>query len=349
MFNKFTSPRLSEVYDEFVTYVAAATSEINVRNYQTRLKTFIELHGHRKIGFLSAKHADEWRLSFKEKELSKVSVYGYTQALKYLDNFIQERYPGTCPPFAAHIKNRPPKARVGNKLPDEDAVLKLQETAVFLVEEPPSRQALRDAVMVLWMLETGCRRSEVAALEVDLMGLDDPFVEIIDGREVRVYEAVLPHSKTDEAHEEAQTVDYTEPMAVALRKWLRVRPETDRDGRRYPQLFVGVGSCGRHRGAIPKSCQICALYGKPVTRTAVRYAVRNLVETAGVEHISPHQLRHFFGQRAMDTSNAEIARQRLRHKDIRTTVAIYGHQDKARRRRGAVAGSLLGQRVGDRR
>lgn len=347
--NKLLSPRLADVFDEFLTYVAATTSDTNVRNYETRLKSFIEEHGGRKIGFLSAKHADQWRLGFKERGLSRSTIYGYTQALKYLDSFIQERYPGACSPFADHIRNKPPKPRVGKKLPDPDAVLMLQETAVFIVDDPTSRQALRDAVIVLWMIETGCRRSEVAALEVDLMGLDDPFVEVIDGRELLVYEAALPHSKTDEDHEEMQTVDYTEPMAAALRKWLRVRPKADRDGRKHPQLFVGVGSCGRHRGAIPKTCQICKSYGQPVTITTVRFAVRNLVEAAGVDHISPHQLRHSFGQRALDTSNAEIARQRLRHKDIRTTVSFYGHQDKTRRRRGAVAASLLGQKVGDRR
>ena len=337
------SPSLSDVFEEFVIYMSAETSKINVKNYQYRLKTFLDKYGRRPIGLLSPKHADQWRLSLiTERQLAPKSVYGYTQCLQKLDRFIVDRYPDAYRPIAAHIKNKQPKPRIGKKLPNIDDVMTLKETAVALIADPPDLQYLRDAVIVLWLIETGCRRSEVSALETRLMGLNQPYVEVVNGVGVNVYEARLPHAKTDSDWDEEQTVDYLEPLAAALRKWLEYRPPTDRNGKRYHHLFVGVGDCGRHRKKENTlTCWVCRHYGMPMTSSAIRFALANIVDRAGVSHISPHQLRHAFGQRALDTSNAEIARQRLRHKDIRVTTMFYGHQDKGRRRRGAVVGSLL--------
>jgi len=348
VFSRVMSPRLNDVFQEFLVYIASTTSAINTRNYRSHLKTFVAQHGQRRIGLLKPQHADQWRIELKERALSPTTIYDYTQALRYLDSFIQARYPEAYNPFASHIRNRRPKPRIGHRLPPPEDVITLQKTAVALISQHPlpTLGLLRDAVIVLWIIETGTRRSETARLHVDMMGLDNPHSEDTEAGKINVYEATLPHAKTDEYHDEIQTVDYTEPMAQALRIWLNSRPPTDREGNQHPHLFVGTGDCGRHKGEIPLSCQVCSRYGKPLTPTVVRYALRNLVELAGVDHISPHQLRHNFGQRAVDASNVEIARQRLRHKDIRTT-AVYMHQDKMRRRKGAVAGSLMVALNGD--
>lgn len=343
LYRRLMSPILLDAFEEFLIFLTTETSKTNVSNYRYRLKTFLDEYGHTQIGFLSPRHADKWRAYLiSDRGLRPKSVYGYTQALQKFDKFLIGRYADCYRPITAHIKNKQPRPRIGQKLPNIDDVVTIKETAVSLIAQPPDLQMLRDAVIVLLLIETGLRRAEVAALEIDSMGLDNPFVEVVNGREVNVYEARLPHAKTEDDWDEDQTIDYLEPVAAALRKWLELRPPADRDGVICPHLFVGVGDCGRHRKqSALDNCTVCQHNGKPLTGSAIRFALRNVVEYANVGHISPHQLRHAFGQRALDTSNAEIARQRLRHKDIRVTTMFYGHQDNGRRRRGAVAGTLL--------
>lgn len=58
-----------------------------------------------------------------------------------------------------------------------------------------------------------------------------------------------------------------------------------------------------------------------------RHAIR-----AGIEgRYNPHAIRHLVGQAWLDDgANLELVKEKLGHKDIRTTSLFYSHQDRGR-------------------
>jgi len=119
-------------------------------------------------------------------------------------------------------------------------------------------------------------------------------------------------------------VDFGETAAGALAAWLEVRPDVDHD-----VAFTSLNT------------------SEPLTTDGIYHMLRRIAEAAGVEgRFNPQSIRHFMGQRFTDESNLELARQKLGHRNIKTTANHYAHQDRERVKRATQRLSFLNQEHG---
>lgn len=126
----------------------------------------------------------------------------------------------------------------------------------------------RNLAMLSLMLDTGLRASEVCAVTLPNLNLEERSLTVqIKGGAVGL--AV-----------------FSEYTRAALAEWLRVRNAR----RGVVTLFVSIHVGRGRQTEIP---------GKPLTRQGVRYVTRELCKLAGVEHASPHAMRRTFATLAI--------------------------------------------------
>ena len=180
--------------------------------------------------------------------------------------------------------------RTWKRLPD---VLSRDEVARF-VESPDPTHPLhwRDRAILELLYASGMRVSELAALDVTHLDLEEGWVLVV-GKGSR--ERLVPVGGA---------------AGRALGRYLRdIRPGLDR---------------GRGKGRVFLNAQ-----GTPLTRQAVWKLVKAAAERAGVERrVSPHTLRHTFATHLLE-GGADLAavQELLGHADISTTQ-IYTHVDR---------------------
>lgn len=147
----------------------------------------------------------------------------------------------------------------------------------------------RDRALLIFTASTGCRAGEVAGLRKSQLDL--------------VAKEAQVSGKTG-----GRWVDFNQEAAVTLRAWLRVHPAPTSDF-----VFVGLRS--------PYD---------PMSADSIYQTFRRIAIRAGVEgRFNPHSIRHLVGQMWTDNANLELARQKLGHKSINTTMA-YANQDRTR-------------------
>jgi len=197
------------------------------------------------------------------------------QALHSLKSFLRWQY-GEDHPFVASVRSK--KLRIRREDPGPQRTLSVEEVNKLLdmLESSRARSAKRDLPMVLLMLDTGLRSSEVCSLELENLELDNRRLTVLGkGRKWR-------------------TVVFSEETRVALKRWLKIRNKTSRDD--TTRLFVGMG------GSTP---------GGPVTRDGLRAIFRSMGKRAGIEGLSPHVLRRTFAtlaiQRGASTRLVQVA------------------------------------------
>jgi site-specific recombinase XerD len=113
-------------------------------------------------------------------------------------------------------------------------------------------------------------------------------------------------------------VDFTNVTADAIQDWLAIRPDTK------------------------SNCIFTKNDNKAITYNTIYLAFRRIGKLAGVEKFNPHAIRHRVGQAWVDAGvNLELIRQKLGHKDIRTTADYYANQDRERVKRASHTYSIL--------
>ena len=150
------------------------------------------------------------------------------------------------------------------------------------------RQALRDQAIVLTLLHTGLRVSELCSLE-----LRD--IELQDNRgEVRVKSMNGRKSRS---------VPLNSDTRQAMRSWLAVRPQVENQA-----LFVGK-------------------HGEPASPLLVQRLLSELGRRAGLE-VTPHALRHTFAKNLVDQGvSLEKVAQLLGHSSLNATK-VYSSADQ---------------------
>ncbi|MEM7331020.1 MAG: tyrosine-type recombinase/integrase [Chloroflexota bacterium] len=307
-------PTLIEVLPEFGNFVFANSSEINAKNSEKRLRYFVKFVNDSDflITQLTASYVDQYVVFMKVNKLRPKTQHNRVSALKSFERFLMERYPQFIKKsFASHVKIKLPKPKPGDKLPNKNHVEKVMNLIPKLLKG--TARDIRDATIFLMILETGIRRSECVFQEIEGLHLDQ---EPMDTQLGTIYKAVLTHAKSANTNPDAWVIDYNDKLKQVIEKWLSVRPHPLRDPGR---VFVGV--VGRP-------------LGKPMTPDGINFVFKRLCKLAELHEreITPHKLRHYFGQRVLDlTGNLELTRQRLRHADIKLTSTTYAHQDERRR------------------
>lgn len=154
---------------------------------------------------------------------------------------------------------RPPKVkrRIQRTL-SEDEVWKLLDAC------DASLFGLRDAAIVLFMVDTGLRASEVCRLDINDLTFDFPF-----GDDLLNFALVIGKGGNKEP------VFFAEEAARRLRSWLKVRTAKPS----VNTVFVSLG------GNTPL---------EPLTRHGLGHLLRDLGKRARVPSVSPHSLRRTF-------------------------------------------------------
>jgi site-specific recombinase XerD len=168
--------------------------------------------------------------------------------------------------------------------PDEGALLRQVERGSQVVNTiSAKRQALRNRVLVLLMLNTGLRAGEVCNLEIGDLEISDRkgdlFVRKGKGRKQRH----IPLNKQ---------------ARKGLVDWLAIRPETE-----HTWVFLGQR-------------------GDQLSTSALRRIVSELAYAAKLDpqEVSPHVLRHTFGKRLIDQGvSLEKVAALMGHSNLNTT------------------------------
>jgi site-specific recombinase XerD len=142
----------------------------------------------------------------------------------------------------------------------------------------------RDASLVIFMLNTGLRLSEVIALNLDDIEMSERKGRVLVRRGKGNKERLVPLNTN---------------AREALSEWLKVRPQTN-----CPKLWLSVES-GDDDGMTARGIQ----------RILKRYG-----QEAELPHLTPHVLRHSFGKNLADKGvGVEKIAQLLGHENLNTT------------------------------
>ena len=140
---------------------------------------------------------------------------------------------------------------------------------------------LRDAAMVLTLLNTGLRVGELCALQMS---------DVLIGE--RKGSLVVRSGKG----QKQRTIPLNGPARQLLSEWLAVRPEETGHA-----LFIGQR-------------------GERVEARSVQRAVERATTTAGLQKVSPHTLRHSFAKALLDEGvTLEKVATLLGHNSLNTT------------------------------
>lgn len=150
------------------------------------------------------------------------------------------------------------------------------------------RHAVRNRALMLIAYDTGCRVSELAAL--DLEDYDSQRKTLL-----------LINSKAKNQPRREVAIHYR--TTRALKSWLRERPETENTA-----MFLS------QKGNRLSVRQICAVYEK-------------VCELAEIEPQGIHTLRHTAATRILDDKILEVHQlsRRLGHRSVQTTYKYYVH------------------------
>lgn len=293
--------KLGDAMELFIAWlVGASRSPRTVAGYQQRFRRFLayqEISGDMALDSITPEALDRWAADlageqllhatngFRQAEvgyLSPASRYGYIQAIKtFLTWCFRRGYLSHNP--AASLEKPRLEHGSDNKLMARNDLYRMLQAA----QDDP-----RDLAMLMFAVDTGARRGEIASLALPGLMLDrrDAWVEGKTGKRL---------------------VDFTNRTADALAWWLAARPPVI-----HNQVFVSLAT---------------NTYGQPLTVWGVYGVFKRLAASAGVQgRFNPHALRHLVGQSWVDQVNLELARQKLGHKSVNTTAMIYAHQDRSR-------------------
>ena len=176
-------------------------------------------------------------------------------------------------------RTRPPR------VPEEPVPLVPEETvkAILRACEGKALADRRDAAMIRLLLDSGARRSEVAALTVDAVDLREKIATVLGkGRRPRI-------------------VTFGSRTALAIDRYLRER-RLHRDAER-PELWLG------HRG--------------PVTSDGIAQILERRCAKAGLSRIGAHAFRHLFAHAMLSSGMQETDLMRLAGWRSRQMVARY--------------------------
>jgi integrase/recombinase XerD len=294
--------KLSELIDLFYIYLnAAGRSPITIQSYQARFNRWLAWFGaDTPLAAITPERLDQWAASLRQAQelykghsyrqtvnrpLKPHSVYGYIQSVKTLLKWAFERGYSQIN-LGQHLQ----KPRLNHS--SHDKIINREDLYRLLDAARPNA---RDFAILAFLVDTGCRRGEVATLRLSGLMLDR-------------LEAVV-NGKTGQ-----HTVVFTSQTAAALAAWLCDRPSVDHDC-----VFTGLPHA------------LVNEPGQPIKPGAINSLLRRLAKRAGItRRVNPHSIRHLIGQLYTDRTNLALAKEKLNHASIVTTGMIYAHQDTTR-------------------
>ncbi|WP_280367235.1 tyrosine-type recombinase/integrase [Nocardia wallacei] len=165
----------------------------------------------------------------------------------------------------------------------------------------------RDTAVIRLFIDTGCRRGELAALSVDDLDFAENTATVLGkGRRPR-------------------TVPFGDKTRTALRRYLRIRAQHPKAINEEPALWLGK-------------------FG-PMTDHGIGQMVERRCQAAGIDHIHPHQFRHFFAHNWLDNGGQEQDLMMLAGWRSRQMLAKYGKSVADERAKAAHRRARLGDQL----
>lgn len=286
-------------------------SETNRRNYRQRLAPFLSRHGRLTVHDVTKGHVNAYLRDIRKRGYARATRAGYQQALK---KFLKEasRAEGIVSP-AEHVKVENFMGSEDKAPPEADVAAALAAAWRLLWKplggESPTSDELRrilDAAVYVLSLETGARRGELASIRKS-----DAVAALRSPDENGVF-TVLAEGKRG-------TVDleFTDVAAVAIARWLQVRPAV-----RVDRLFT---TSRKSRTKEDRHLRYRALSPEQMTDCFYR-----ICDAARVPRHTSHPLRHRLGHLITAQYNARLAAIKLNHADAAsgaTALAFYYHPE----------------------
>jgi len=167
----------------------------------------------------------------------------------------------------------------------------LQKDLESMILAARKHHFILEEAMLMFFADTGCRSGELCSINLS----DIDFSK----------EEVVVQGKTGE-----RILDFTEKTAVILKRYLSIRSKELNT--QSQALFIDRE-------------------GQRITTNKVYMGFRRIARSLNIERFNPHAIRHRVGQGWLDQgTNLELVRQKLGHKDIKTTALYYSHQDRDR-------------------
>lgn len=280
--------KLSEMIDRYLSfnYQLSDRSKFLYREHLTRLVTA--------LGDPPLEEIDHWRLagfmgSLKRKKDGKPLAPGYQsqiyRAVFTFFNFCAEE--GLIP--ANPMKRVKPPVLITGPKPR----LSLAQAQQLLDEIEKTDFAARNKAMVLLMLDSGLRKSEVVYLTIGDIDLSD--------KRLRVY--------SPKKHKYRE-VPLSEMTALALETYLKKRPKPKTPAE--PVFLAGRGP----------------IKGQPITPKVIEELMRRLRNKLGFK-LHAHLLRHTFGNHWIREGGLRQLQKVMGHTSITTTAQFYTDPDFA--------------------
>lgn len=298
---------------EAVTTFLGDYSPNTARAYECGLKRFFAWSRERGIVITSVADLDpKWVLRFarslKREGLSAKSIGLYmTAVVQFLHWLKREKAANISAESFFDLKERVKAWNRNNatqplpRLPKEDAVVSALVTAHH-DDADTERQRLyqlRNAALIELLVSTGCRISEAAGLKrMDLVPAQmAAWVRGGKGRKDRLI------------------IFASEGAWRTVQTYLEERDRMGLVPEGVEPVFARHDKAAHGRGEL-----------LPMTTNSMRAAVDNVLEKAGTDHFTPHQLRHRAGTNLLKrTGNLEMVRKYLGHADVSTTARTYMH------------------------
>ena len=293
---------LDDRFREFLE-TARGQSACNRRNYEQRLRTFLEAHGCKPAGAVTAADVNAWHRELEKRHLASATLAGYRQAIKALFNYCVEAGDIARSP-AAHLAVGSFASSRADKLPPEDAVARVTALA-WERAAGPNPQWIRDSLIWLLSLYSGPRLGEIR----NLLRADAEAALRLGPDAYGVYR-VTTTGKTGRV-----SIRFAGNVAEVLSAWLAVRPPSS-----APECLITTrpDDAGGYRA---------------LTRSAASHIYERLCATAGVQPpIFSHALRHRLGDLTTRQFGPKVAAILLNHRDwetAATAIAFYHHPNEA--------------------
>jgi len=162
------------------------------------------------------------------------------------------------------------------------------------------KSTLKECLIFELFLDTGLRLSELASIRIDRITLSEREI-IVAGKGGK-----------------ERTIPFSEPVAVLLRRYI---PQVSiKQKGKYPQWLFPARRADSGKGHVAVQ--------------SFQRTIASLCERAGIGHLTPHQLRHFFATYQLtDGADVKAVSKMLGHASVATTLDIYHHVDREAIRR----------------
>ena len=277
-----------------------------IHNYELILRQFEQHIENDKSGVHVGKATDQDVFSWK-KELTKRGLSGstlemYLTSLASFYNFLIES------PLYPHVYNPASKTRGSIKINNDGRTVRREVGVDEMAEFVRFIKHPRDRAMMVLLLKTGIRRTELANLKVRHVALGDD----LKGKQVGLkpmsifVDSSMPGSKrkTD------TTIPIDDECVRALSTWMTIRPSSSTDA-----LFVQLNYGG-------------GFGGERVTRRVRKWARKYGWWDPNADlttNVTPHYFRHFFTSHMRKRGMDEPLLAYLRGDTGKNIIDIYTH------------------------